>query len=199
MECAICFDPIGLARVTLGCTHAFHLRCISGWFYQQNMNSDLTPEEYTAGETSSSCPCCRAAPTSTLDDIPTAQMIKFIDDDDDATDASSVTLDNPFAEEDELATEAAFNRAFAARADTPPPPSVPRLDLTRLEVRWARTGPTSWQREVIVEEEAGSGGAAAQEFWDGSRTASPPPDSLVEQTMAAARAIQTAFRAYRAS
>ena len=60
MECAICFDPIGLAHVTLGCNHTFHLRCISGWFYQQNMNSDLTPEEYTAGETSSSCPCCRA-------------------------------------------------------------------------------------------------------------------------------------------
>jgi hypothetical protein len=199
MECAICFDPIGVARTTLSCAHTFHLRCISAWFYQQNMGCELNPEDYTAGQTASSCPCCRTKPPSTLDDIPCEQMICFIDDN--ASHASSVTLDNPFAEDDELATEAAFNRAFARRPDTPPPPSVPRLDLTRLEVRWTRTGLTSWQRQVgdTIHEGEDGPAAAAPEVWDGARTPSPPPDSLVEQTTQAARTIQTAFRAYHAS
>lgn len=192
--CAICFEPIGPAHTVLACTHVFHIRCIVGWYYQQNLNGELIAEDYDAGQTSSSCPCCRAAPASPLDDIPNNRLILFTEEDT-HSDASSVTLDNPFAEEDELATEEAFQRAFAERADTPPPPLVPRLDLTRLQVRWERTGPTSWEREVLVEEES----TTTRESWDGARTPSPPPDTLVEQTTAAARLFQTAFRASRSS
>jgi hypothetical protein len=185
MDCAICFEPIGAARTTLGCTHTFHISCIVGWYYQQNLNGELGPEEYDAGQTSSSCPCCRTAPATPLDDIPNSRLILFTDD---HSDASSVTLENPFTEDDELAAAAP-----RTRADTPPPPTVPRLDLTGIQVRWERTGSTSWERRVIVEE------TPTHEVWNGERTPSPPPDSLVEQTMGAARAIQAAFRAYRNS
>jgi hypothetical protein len=185
MDCAICFEAIGGARTTLACAHTFHINCIVGWFYQQNLNGELGPEEYEAGQTSSSCPCCRAVPANPLDDIPSSRLILFQEDGSD--DGSSVTLDNPFAEDEELTTEP------PRRADTPPPPPVPRLDLTRLQVRWERTGSTSWERQVLVEEEE----VSATEAWDGARTPSPPPDSLVQQTMDAARAIQHAFRAHR--
>jgi hypothetical protein len=194
MECAICFEAIGAARVTLGCNHAFHINCVIGWFYQQNMNCELEEEDYVAGRTASSCPCCRAAPARPLDDIPCARLIRFVaageDDDMDAvSDGSSVTLEAPLEDEvwarfDDEELAVAIPRT---RADTPPPPPVPRLDLTGIQVRWERTGPTSWERSVEVV-------GAEPVAWDGARTPSPPPDSLVEQAMDAARKIQALWR-----
>jgi hypothetical protein len=201
MECAICFDAIGAARVTLGCNHAFHINCIVGWFYQQNMNCELEEEDYAADRTASSCPCCRAPPARPLDDIPCNRLIRFIEEEDadGYSDGSSVTLENPLGGGATIVTttwnlfddEEIAAAAPRTRADTPPPPPVPRLDLTGLQVRWERTGPTSWERSVEVLDMAAAEEPAA---WDGARTPSPPPDSLVEQAVDAARKIQALWR-----
>lgn len=204
MECAICFDDIGPARVTLGCNHTFHVNCIIGWYYQQNMNCELAEEDYAAGQTASSCPCCRAVPANPLDDIPCARLIRFMateeeDDEgaaDSASDRSSTTLENPIDEEalwERFDAEEIAAAVTRTRADTPPPPRVPRLDLASLQVRWERTGPTSWERSIEVLD-LGEEVEAEPRAWDGARTPSPPPDSLVEQAVDAARKIQALWR-----
>jgi hypothetical protein len=197
MECAICFDEIGAARATLGCSHSFHINCIVSWYYRQNMACDLEREEYEAGKTASSCPCCRAAPAAKLDDIPNEHLINFVPaaEDDDSASLSSDSEGGP--EDEELA---------AASPRTPRPVTatpVPPLDLSTLQLRWTRTGSTSWAAAILenLEEVAAAAPAAATAeplAWDAERTPSPPPDSLVSQVTEAARKIQTAWRALRA-
>ena len=55
MDCPICFDEINATTgsTTLSCSHTFHLTCIVRWY-----------------ATSSSCPCCRGAPSEN-ETIPT--------------------------------------------------------------------------------------------------------------------------------
>jgi hypothetical protein len=50
MDCPICLNAITkeTGLVTTSCGHSYHFSCISSW--------------YAKGKT---CPCCRAAPTST--------------------------------------------------------------------------------------------------------------------------------------
>lgn len=193
MECAICFEAIGPARATLGCTHTFHINCIVSWYYQQNIGCDLEKHEYEAGRTASSCPCCRAAPASKLDDIPNEHLINFIPTDDD--DSTSL------GESSEGADEEADEELAAATPRTPRPleaqplPPVPPLDLSSLQLRWTRTGPTSWERVIEATEEGG----APPEAWDAARTPSPPPDSLVTRISEAARKIQAAWRSRASS
>jgi hypothetical protein len=48
--CAICYEAISASsgHVTMGCSHTFHFRCLSGWFVEQ-----------VAKGQSETCPCCR--------------------------------------------------------------------------------------------------------------------------------------------
>lgn len=166
------------------------------------MHCEIEKHEYEAGQTASSCPCCRAVPSSKLDDIPSEQLINFGANVDDDTD--SMTLSEGGAEEDaELA--AASPRTPRAPATAAPP--VPPLDLSTLhlridlsDARWTRTGPASWERAIELSGEATElaaqlAAAPEPQTWDGAQTATPPPDSLVEQVVAAARKIQSAWRA----
>ena len=71
-DCSICFDAItaGTGQTTLGCGHAYHMGCITGWFYAASISQqgrDVT------------CPCCRKvvteeewSPPSQLQSIHTA-------------------------------------------------------------------------------------------------------------------------------
>jgi hypothetical protein len=191
MECAICFDEIGAARATLGCSHSFHINCIVSWYYRQNMACDLDREEYEAGTTASSCPCCRAAPAAKLDDIPNETLINFVPMDEDDSDGDSNGDSDGGSEDEELA---------AASPRTPRPVTatpVPPLDFSSLELRWTRTGSTSWAAAIADSVELPAPATAEPLAWDGERTPSPPPDSLVSQVTEAARKIQTAWRALR--
>lgn len=205
MDCAICFESIGPARVTLGCTHSFHINCIVTWYYRQNMQCEIEKHEYEAGQTASSCPCCRAVPASKLDDIPSEQLINFQVNEDDS---ESMTVSEDGAEED---GELAAATPRSAQPQTPrAAPVVPPLDLSALrlqidlsDARWTRTGPTSWERTMelssgateFATELAAPPAEPAATAWDAAQTAAPPPDSLVEQIVGAARKIQAAWRA----
>lgn len=50
MNCAICYEGITATtgKVTLSCSHVFHLSCLSSWFNTQTEKS-----------IDQSCPCCR--------------------------------------------------------------------------------------------------------------------------------------------
>ena len=181
MDCAICFDEIGPARAALGCGHSFHINCIVSWYYRQNMQCEIEKHEYEAGQTASSCPCCRAAPASKLDDLPNEQLINGVthDSESDTLALSEGGEGGPDAEEDE-----------ELAAASPRSPPVPPLDLSSLQLRWTRTSPTSWERAVELPELP-----EEPQSWDGASADGPPPDSLVQQVVTAARKIQAAWRA----
>lgn len=212
MECAICFDEIGAARATLGCSHTFHINCIVSWYYRQNMACDLEKEEYEGGKTASSCPCCRAAPAAKLDDIPNEQLINFVPTDD--NDSESETASEGGSEDEELAAASPRTprsvpswlqpgaligvRSDPAAATQPP---VPPLDFSTLRLRWRRASSTSWVAAILENLDSPeevvtlNPAAAAPLTRDAASTTAPPPDSLVSLVTEAARKIQTAWRA----
>jgi hypothetical protein len=55
-DCSICFEAITAetGQTTLGCGHAYHLRCITGWFYAASTSQQ-------GGDVA--CPCCRKVVT----------------------------------------------------------------------------------------------------------------------------------------
>ena len=55
-DCSICFEAITAetGQTTLGCGHAYHMGCITGWFY-------AAASSQTGGDVA--CPCCRKVVT----------------------------------------------------------------------------------------------------------------------------------------
>jgi len=55
-DCSICFEAITAetGKTTLGCGHAYHMGCITGWFYAASTSQQ-------GGDVA--CPCCRKVVT----------------------------------------------------------------------------------------------------------------------------------------
>lgn len=86
MDCSICFDQINAetGKVVLSCSHTFHLKCITRWFYEQEVET---------------CPYCRRE-TCEMEKMPLETDFERNDqddqDEDDAEFWREVDSDNPW-------------------------------------------------------------------------------------------------------
>ena len=94
-ECSICLNDITnqTGKVTMACSHAFHFRCISNWFIEQNDNDQ-----------SESCPYCRRE-ASEDEALPKIEEVESEDEDSESEDEEEDSDDEEEEEEEEEADD----------------------------------------------------------------------------------------------